>query len=83
MSEENKIVEEIKKEEEEETEEEEDEEEKEDKNQLEKTKLYEIVVDDKDSLKGIKFNKEKCVKEGLLEESEDIKLYTNYKFISH
>ena len=83
MSEENKIIqgekEEEKKEEkgEEEEEESEDEEDEKDKNQLEKTKLYEIVVDDKDSLKGIKFNKEKCVEDGLLEESDDIKLYTN------
>ena len=76
MSEENKIDEEKRKVEEEE-EESEDEEDEKDNNQLEKTKLYEIVIDDKHSLKSIKFNKEKCVEEGLLEESEDIKLYTN------
>jgi len=68
MSEENKIVEE---------EESEDEQDKQDNNQLKKTKLCEIIIDDKNSLKGIKFDKEKYVEDGLLEEAEDIKLYTN------
>ena len=76
MSEKNKIAE-VEKKEEEEYEESEDEEDEKDENQLKKTKLYEIVVDDKDSLKGIKFNKEKCVEDGLLEETDDTKLYTN------
>lgn len=75
MSEENKKVEESKKEEE--YEESEDEEDEKDENELKKTKLYEIVIDDKDSLKGIKFNKEKCVEDGLLEKTDDTKLYTN------
>ena len=77
MSEGNKIAEVEKKEEEEEYEESEDEEDVKDENQLKKTKLCEIVVDDKDNLKGIKFNKEKCVEDGLLEETDDNKLYTN------
>jgi len=77
MSQENKIAEESKKEEEEEYEESEDENDKEDENQLKKTDLCEIFYDEKNNLKGIKFNKEKCVKEGLLEETDDIKLYTN------
>ena len=68
MSEENKIVEE---------EESEDDQDKQDNNQLKKTKLCEIIIDDKNSLKGIKFDKEKYVEDGLLEEAEDIKLYTN------
>ena len=75
MSKENKISEESKKEEE--YEESEDEEDEKDENELKKTKLCEIVIDDKDSLKGIKFNKEKCVEDGLLEKTDDTKLYTN------
>ena len=75
MSEDNKIVEMEKKLEEEE--ESEDELDKKENIQLNKTKLCEIIADNKDSLKGTKFNKEKCVKDGFLEETEDIKLYTN------
>ena len=55
----------------------EEEENEKDKNQLEKTKLCEIILDDKDSLKGIEFNKEKYVEYGLFEKNEEINLYTN------
>lgn len=66
-----------KEEEKEEIEEEsEDEEEREDKEKLKDTKLSDIVIDASDGLKSIKFNKEKCVKNSLLEVSEK-ELYTN------
>ena len=57
--------------------EEEDEEDILDNIKLKETKLFEILIDEKDILKGIKFNKEKFVEERFLEEMEDIKLYTN------
>ena len=57
--------------------EDEEEEDIQDNNQLERIKLCEILLNDKDFIKGIKLDKEKCVEDGLLEESEDIKLYTN------
>ena len=57
--------------------EEEDEEDILDNIKLKEKKLFEILIDEKDILKGIKFNKEKFVEERFLEEMEDIKLYTN------
>ena len=56
----------------------EDEEDIQDNDQLKLTKLSEIIIDDKDFLKEIKLNKEKYFEYGLLEESEDIKLYANF-----
>ena len=73
MSEENKIIEEEKNIEEEESEDEQD---IQDNKQLMEKKLCEIVVN-KDSIEGIKFNIKKCVENKLLEETEDIQLYTN------
>ena len=40
-------------------------------------KLAEIKIDTSNGLNSIKFNKDKCVKNGLLEKTENIKLYSN------
>ena len=69
----------MKNEDERETEEEEieDDEEKIEKEKLKDAKLAEIKIDTSNGLNSIKFNKDKCVKNGLLEKTENIKLYSN------
>ena len=55
----------------------EDDEEKIEKEKLKNAKLAEIIIDTNNGLNSIKFNKDKCVKNGLLDKTENIKLYSN------
>ena len=55
----------------------ENEEEKEDIEKLKSKHLSEIKMDENGQLLGIKFNKENCIKAGLLEKKGNIELYSN------
>ena len=44
---------------------------------MKNAKLAEIIIDTNNGLNSIKFNKDKCVKNGLLDKTENIKLYSN------